>query len=917
MRKQLFIGVLGFFATGITLVSAQEYVDKKITDENGSVSLVTFNEKVNRNGLMPNNIFKEVLGLSDKTEMRVANSNKDITGVFLNEKYQMYYEGIMIDGAVYNLHYKNGQLTSMSGETYKTDHLNKTASISAEAALAKAIQSFGAQKYMWDDAESNIDHYQKPSGDLVFVPMQQNDNSWKLFLSYKFDIFSSQPLDRAYVYVDAVSGAILKYDAIIKHAKSRTNILNKEIDLEKINEEAKIENLQNSIDNLSKANALVAGTAATRYSGSRSIETTLSGSNYILNDATRGGGVRTYNLKKSTSITNTEFTDNDNNWTDAEHNNANFDNAALDAHWGVEKTYDYFFEKHGRNSYNGTGGILRSYVHYGNAVENAYWSGSYMLYGDGASTFSPLTAFDVTAHELGHGVCSSTANLTYNRESGAMNEGLSDIWGATVENYAAPEKQNFLIGEDITKIAPGYLRSMSNPKAVGQPDTYRGGNWMPATAAEGCTTPSDTNDQCGVHINSGVLNHWYYILVQGKTGTNDIGKSYSVTGIGFAKAAQIVYKLETTYLTANSTYTIAKDYGIQSAKEIFGVGSPEAIATQDAFYAVGLGTKYNPNPDTVAPTTPLNLVASETTQNSTYLKWNASTDNFALDGYNVYRNGTLIGTTYTNTYHAKGLTANTTYLFKVQAKDEAGNLSAFSNEVSVTTLASGPNHCASQSQMAALMGIRNVKFNTIDNTSMGFTGYEDFTYLSTDIKRGDTHTITITPYWQLTVYPLTYRVYIDYNNNGVFTDTGETALSLAATSANPVSGSFTIPATATLGKLRMRVIASYGTTTSCTTYSYGQTEDYSLNITTALGTAEQVNNHTITIYPNPVKDILNIKSNDNGATDYKIYNAAGQIVTTGKLIDNKIDVNKIPTGNYILELVNKNGETSTQKFIKK
>ncbi|WP_313717543.1 M4 family metallopeptidase, partial [Kaistella carnis] len=213
----------------------------------------------------------------------------------------------------------------------------------------------------------------------------------------------------------------------------------------------------------------------------------------------------------------------------------------------------------------------------------------------------PLTAFDVTAHELGHGVCSSSANLIYSRESGALNEALSDIWAAAVEYTYAPEKETWLIGEDITKIAPGYLRSMSNPKSglSPQPDTYRGINWYPATVEEGCASPnSNTNDNCGVHYNSGVINFWFYILSVGKTGTNDFGRNYNVTGIGIEKAAKIVYRLETAYLTANSDFKTARTFGVQAAIDLFGADSPEAIATQDAFYAVGLGPKYLSTPDT-------------------------------------------------------------------------------------------------------------------------------------------------------------------------------------------------------------------------------------------------------------------------------------------------------------------------------
>lgn len=920
MKKELLrIGILCSIVGFTFSAKAQEYIEKKITEKNGNISLVTFKSTADLKSASKTDLFREILKLSAGAELRLMKSEKDTKSNFLDEKYQLYYNNVKVEFGIYNLHYKNGNLTSMNGEIFDTENANISPKISSQNALDKAIQSVGAEKYMWDDVDSNVDNYKKPSGELVLLPIQQADESYKLFLAYKFDVFASQPMSRAYIYVDAATGQILLSDAIIKHANGHNhNILKGNLDTEKIVSDVKDSHLKETIKKLATGNA------ATRYSGTQSIETSLNtaGDNYILYDTTRGNGVRTYNLKKSTTISNTDFTDADNDWTAAEFNNATFDNAALDAHFGVEKTYDYFKDVHNRNSYDNNGSILRSYVHYGNNINNAYWSGTYMLYGDGdrTSNFNVLTAFDVTAHELGHGVCSATAALAYQRESGAMNEGLSDIWGAVVEHTYLPNKQAFNIGEDITLYSPYYLRSMSNPKSAGQPDTYRGTNWQPATAAEGCVTPGqNTNDYCGVHTNSGVLNHWYYVLVQGKTGTNDIGKSYSVTGIGFEKAAKIVYRLETAYLSSGSTYMNARDFGIQAATDLYGAGSAEAIATQDAFYAVGLGAKYNPNgPDTTAPTTPLNLQASSTTNVSTYLTWTASTDNFALDGYNVYKDNVLLGSTYNNSYYVTGLTASTAYKFKVQAKDEAGNKSNFSNEVTVTTDATGTTYCTSQSGSTSFMKIQNVKLNTIDNSSTGGAGYEDFSYLSTDVTKGSSYTITITPFWSGTVYPMRYAVYADYNNNGVFTNTGETLWTQASTSNPTVSGTFTIPTTATTGKVRLRVVMIYSSApASCNSYSYGQTEDYTINIQDILAVSDLSSDNKVSIYPNPVKDILNIKTKEAGESTYKIYNAAGQSVANGKSVENKIDVNRLPSGNYVIELVNKKSEKSTQKFIKK
>lgn len=917
-RKILQFSILCAVAGFTFSANAQEYIDKKTTDKNGNISLVTFKSDSNIGSLSKVDLFRNILNISAETELRLTKSENDFTGNFLDEKYQQYYKGVPVEFGVYNLHYKKGALSSMNGELFSTDNFNITPSISKENALQKAIQSVSAKKYMWDPGYGDGDYNKKPTGDLVMVPMLQLDDSYKLVLAYKFDIFAAEPISRANIYINAISGEVLLSDPIMKHSSSSVAELPKNPFAGVLNKEVK---LKMAMDNLVTANA------ETRYSGTQSIETSLNtaGTNYILFDTTRGNGVRTYNIKKTNTIaTAVDFTDVDNNWTAAEFDNADFDNAALDAHWGVERTYDYFKSKFNRNSYNNQGTLLKSYVHYstdGSGYENAGWTGSYMIYGDGAATFSPLTAFDVTAHELGHGVCSSSANLAYQRESGALNEGFSDIWGAAVEHEYAPTKQAFLIGEDITKTTPFYLRSMSNPKAVGQPDTYRGENWTPATVAEGCATPGqNTNDYCGVHNNSGVLNHWFYILVQGKTGTNDIGKSYSVTGIGFDKAARIAYRAEVNYLTANSTFINTRDFGIQAAVDLYGANSPEAIATQDAFYAVGLGAKFNPNgPDTVNPSTPLNLAATSTTKVSTYLTWDASTDNFALDGYNVYKNGVFLASTYNNSYYVTGLTGSTLYKFKVEAKDEAGNKSNFSNEVSVTTLATGNTYCTSQAGNTSFMKINNVKLNTIDNTSTGGAGYEDFSYLSTDVTKGSAYNVSITPYWSSTVYPLRYAVFIDYNDNGVFTDAGETVWIQAATTSPIVTSAFTIPAGTTSGTKRVRVSASYSNTPPpCGTITYGQVEDYSINVQdVVLATSNNTNDSAVLLYPNPVKEVINILAKTKGEFTYQIYNAVGQLVQKGKSADNKINAKSLISGNYIIELADKNGEKTTQKFIKK
>jgi bacillolysin len=917
MKKKL-SSIASIFAVSLFTVSsfAQETdknVNQKSSGENGLPNLITFKEKSGYKSSDFQKIFKDQLGLKQNQNFSKLRSELDREG-FTHEKFQLYHQGIKVEFATYTLHSKNGKLVSMSGEFYNIENVITIPSISAQDAFNIAVGNIGAKHYMWENvADAAIMDYQKPQGELVLLPSMQEQGEKRtkdnLRLAYKFDIYATNPVSRGDLYIDATTGERLFYNATIKHLGEYSH-----------GGKSVASNNRISKNNISNK-ALVAANAATRYSGTQSIQTTLSGSSYILSDATRGLGVQTFNSARTATYPTTNFTDIDNNWTATEFNNTNKDNGALDAHWGAEKTYDYWSTVHARNSFDNAGAKIKSYVHYNLIAagypdnNNAFWNGSVMTYGDGSGTggFDILTAIDVAGHEIGHAVCTYTANLTYQNESGAMNEAFSDIWGACIENNAAPTKSIWLIGEDIER-RTGHLslRSMSNPKTENQPDTYKGLKWYTGTADSG-----------GVHTNSGVLNHWFYILSVGKSGTNDIGSAYNVTGITIDKAAKIAYRLESVYLTANSTYASARTSGIQSAIDLYGAGSAEVIATTNAFYAVGVGAAYAGSADTVAPSVPASLAASGTTSSATNLSWTASTDNVAVTGYNVY-NGTTLATTVTGTTATiSGLTGSTAYTFTVKAKDAAGNLSAASNAVSVTTLAgSAVTYCTSASTNTADEKIGKVVLGSINNTSTGTAGYENFTALSTNLVRSTANTITITPSWTATVYSEGYAVWIDYNKNGLFTDAGELVFSKAASTATPATGSFTIPATATLGATRMRVSMKYNAIpAACGSYTYGQVEDYTVNITAAFAitATSEISNDTealsFNLYPNPVENMLNVSVNNTKAT-YKIYNMVGQEVKSGNTNQNEISVSNLGSGMYIFE-INDGQKTMTKKFVKK
>ncbi|TLX27029.1 T9SS type A sorting domain-containing protein [Chryseobacterium indologenes] len=319
-------------------------------------------------------------------------------------------------------------------------------------------------------------------------------------------------------------------------------------------------------------------------------------------------------------------------------------------------------------------------------------------------------------------------------------------------------------------------------------------------------------------------------------------------------------------------------------------------------------------PDTVAPTPPT-LAASGTTATTTNLSWSGATDNVGVTGYDVYQGSSLIGSTASTAYTVTSLSPATTYSFTVKAKDAAGNASVASNTVTVTTLSGGTvTYCSSSASNTADERIGNVKFGTINNTSTGTAGYEDFTSVSTNVTRGTAYTLSITPVWTSTKYSEAYAVYIDYNGNGSFADSGELVWSKAGSTTSPVTGSVTIPSTATIGSTRMRVMMKYSSipTSSCEAYTYGQVEDYTLNIVSS-GKGDLTNTKDlitdIKLYPNPVKDILYISNTTS--EDYKIFDMGGKLIDSGKLQRSSVNVSGLVKGAYMIQV----GE-SAKRFVK-
>ena len=1010
INKIVFLFSLIIFAfSGV--VSAQDKKDEK-RNVKEPPSLVVFDASQSYSLQNSSQIFKEVLNPSPQTSFTTLKQEQDPLG-FTHQKMQQYFKGVKVEFATATLSSKNGTVQTLnSSYSPIAEDFNVTPSVSNSQALNNAMAHVGATKYMWQNtSEAALADYQKPSGELVVFPAMKNISETNR-LAYKFDIYATAPLYRADVYIDAKTGQFIFENKRIHHAN-------------------------------------VPATGTSLYNGTVSFTADNASGPYRLRQTADGSGIQTFDLNNSTNY---------NSAVDVTSSSTNFTSnpTGVQAHFGAERTHKYFSQKHGRNSYNNAGAIIKSYVSYSSNYVNAFWDGSRMTYGDGDGVnYGPLVSLDICGHEIAHGVTEYSANLVYSYQSGALNESFSDIFGESIEKFASGTN-DWLMGDDIgAGGSGGALRSMSNPNAYGDPDTYLGTNWY-----------SGSGDNGGVHINSGGQNFLFFVLSVGKSGTNDLGNSYNVTGIGMDKAAAIAYRNLTVYLNSNSQYSDARNGAIQAARDLYGSGSPEEIATTNAWYAVGVGapygggggstycasqgnnvndeyisrvqlntinnasgaqlysdftsisttlnegsaytitvtptwtgTTYNegyavwidyngdndfgdagelvwskaaskdtPNsgtftvpsgtvggetrmrvsmkyngiptscetfsygevedytinlgagaPDTQAPTAPSSLAASNITQTTLTLSWNASTDNVGVTGYDVFQGSTNLGSVTGTSANITGLSPATAYSFRVRAHDAAGNNSGFSNTVNVTTLSNTVTYCTSQGNNTNDEYIDRVQLGSINNLSGNNGGYGNFTSISTSLTKGSSNTITITPRWTGRTYSEAYRVWIDYNQDGDFNDAGEQVYSRSRTTASSISGSFTVPTSALSGATRMRVSMKYNANpTSCETFTYGEVEDYTVIISNSVnqgisgGTG--FNSSEMSIYPNPAKHTLNISLVEANGKDYVIYNIMGQVVGKG-LYTESLDVSSLQSGVYMLE-VNTHNNKLMKRFIK-
>jgi Zn-dependent metalloprotease len=781
MRNSLSLKFSQFLLFTFALIAAQAQLAEKIKGQNGLMRYSTRFEE-NTQPDFNSNQPAQLLGLNSPADVKLLSTELDALGSTIY-RYTQTLMGYTVESSMLLVVVRNNKIQSITGNIIldlpQDIQSRNNATISAQQATQRAVQNTGAREFAWQsqvmednlrNQTGNITASYFPSPSLCWFNFGEQLDPTNLRLCYKVDVYATEPLSRAFYFVDAQSGKVLGSRTTLCHVDA-------------------------------------VGTAATAYSGSQSIHSDNTGTSYRLRDLTKGNGVITL------TASGADYTSTSANWTLT--GTAQY---ALDAHYGVSQTYSFYQSNYNRNSVDNAGYALTSYVNETATTDNAYWDGTSMHYGNRSSNGAGITAIDVTGHELTHGVTQYTSNLNYSYQSGAMNESMSDIFGKSVQFWSKPTDVNWLLSNDM-----GWnIRNMSNPNAYSQPDTYLGTYW--ATSA---------SDNGGVHTNSGVGNYMFYLLVTGGSGVNDIGNSFTVTGIGLTKADAILYRSETVYLIPTSQYADWRTACINASTDLYGAASPETYAVMNAWFAVGIGAAAPSGTCAV----PASLASSAIGDNTATLTWGAAS---GAGSYIVQYKASSATTwssasTTTNSLVLNSLIAGTAYSWQVQSVCTTGGNTAFSAASTFTTTGVAPIvYCTSSG--STLDGITNVTFNTINNTTSATTvGYTDYTAISTAVSTGSSYTLTvkINTGGNYTNYS---KAWIDWNHDGTFSTTTEeyslgtaTNVTNGNTSLSPLS--IAVPATAYIGTTRMRVSTQYNTNPSpCAASFDGEVEDYSIVI---------------------------------------------------------------------------------------
>lgn len=500
---------------------------------------------------------------------RIDEDDKGFTHVRMTQQYL----GLPVYGAEILLHFKDGKIYYFNGRYQATPALETTqASISEQNALSRCEAAWGVKSPAYHaNSETNaaIVAGTASNSELVVYGSEQGARlAWKVQLR-------PHALAAQMFFVDALSGEILHQRNEVcqitgtkplnghQHANDCSQSDPNDMTMPPPPDGPATANATDLFGQSQTVNSYIKSNVYYLIDASRTMFN--AGQSTFPNDAV--GVIWTINAQ-NTSPENDNFntvhiTSNNNTWS-----NAN----GVSAHVNAGRAFTYFKQTFNRNSINGQGGNIISLINVsepnGQPLDNAYWNGAAMFYGNGSQAFSsPLAkSLDVAGHEMSHGVIQNTANLEYYGESGAINESFADVFGAMID------RNDWLIGEDIVNdniFASGALRNLQDPHNGG--NSLNDNGYQPAHYNEKYNGGEDNG---GVHINSGIPNKAFYLFA------NQVGKDV---------AEQVYYRALNNYLTRSSQFIDLRNAVIQAATDLQGANSAAVTAAANAFSAVGIG----------------------------------------------------------------------------------------------------------------------------------------------------------------------------------------------------------------------------------------------------------------------------------------------------------------------------------------
>ena len=461
-----------------------------------------------------------------KGNLRLLKIQKDPIASMEHHRYSQFFKGLEVFGGQLIQHYRNRKITGINGKYYQIYDINTVPVITKDEAVEFFIYDLNKEGLVEKGVESKLFIYPVKDGDYR--------------LAYK--IIMEKGIEYSMTgIIDAETG-----DVLLKYS----NIW---------------------LDDLT------IGLGIGYHGGQYKLPTTYYDGFYYLYDEKNVRPINQYTFDWNLGDIAADY---DNYW--------DYDGVLVNAHAFLGLTYDYYYIVHGRNGIDDNNMDVIANIHFVGAEDNAFWFGgtNQMYFGDPFLTnLQPAAALDVLAHEYSHGVTQFTSDLIYSFESGALNESFSDIMGTAVEHYCQSEgsgllKADWYIGEDIRPTYSTGWRNLEDPNSI----SFVLGPY-PCHLSQFYILPDTEDwDWGGVHINTTIYSHAYYLLAHG--GTNSVS-GITVNGIGIDKATNIFYRAWTYYLTPTSDFLDAANALTNSAYDLYDSTSNELAQTIRSMEAIG------------------------------------------------------------------------------------------------------------------------------------------------------------------------------------------------------------------------------------------------------------------------------------------------------------------------------------------